>query len=143
MRCWQMVQMPRCRGQITRVIRANVVALAAAAAATSAAAQSPVQRLPPRDARTIATGTASITGRVLAADTGRPLRRVRVTLTAPELGSDTRITSTNVDGRYEIKDLPPGNYTIQANRSGYLALRYGQKRPYEQGRMLELTDRQR
>src|SRR5262245_30601044 len=99
---------------------------------------------PPRDPRQApaATGTASIKGRILAADTGRPLRRARIVATAPELGGENRQTSTNADGRYELKDLPAGRYTITVNRSGYLQLRYGQRRPLEQGKPLQIVDRQ-
>lgn len=100
--------------------------------------------MPPRDNRTppAAAGTASIKGRVFAGDSGKPLRRARITISAIELGRDQRSTSTNVDGRYEIKDLPAGRYTIRVGRSGYLGLQYGQRRPLEQGKPLQLIDRQ-
>jgi protocatechuate 3,4-dioxygenase beta subunit len=101
------------------------------------------QAPPPRDASaTPATGTAVIRGRVFAADTKKPLRRARIVLNAPELGRDSRQTSTNLDGRYEIKDLPAGRYTITVNRSGYLRLRYGQRRPLEAAKPLQLADKQ-
>lgn len=90
-------------------------------------------------------GTAVIRGRVFAADTGRPLRRARITVSAPELGSgpdSSRQTSTNPDGKYEIKDLPAGRYTVSVARSGYLTLRYGQRRPLEQGKPLQMAERQ-
>jgi hypothetical protein len=81
---------------------------------------------PPRDARPLSqTGTAVIRGRVFAADTGRPLRRARITVSAPELGTDSRQISTSPDIKYEIKDLTPGRYTVTVARSGYLTLRYG------------------
>jgi hypothetical protein len=44
--------------------------------------------LPPRDARLstpTATGTATIRGRVFAADSGRPLRRARIQINGPGL----------------------------------------------------------
>lgn len=98
---------------------------------------------PPRDARPPSqTGTAVIRGRVFAADTGRPLRRARITVSAPELGTDSRQISTSPDGKYEIKDLPAGRYTVTVARSGYLTLRYGQRRPLEQGKPLQVLDRQ-
>jgi hypothetical protein len=97
----------------------------------------------PRDPRQPAqTGTSVIKGRVLAGDTGRPLRRAAITATAPELGTDNRTVSTGLDGRYEIKDLPAGRYTIRVQRSGYLPLQYGQRRPLEAGKPLQLGDKQ-
>lgn len=107
--------------------------------ASPAAAQAPS----PRDTRPAAqTGSAVIRGRVFAADTKRPLRRARITLTAPELAGQNRTTSTDADGRYEIKDLPAGRYTLAVTRSGYLRLSYGQSRPFEQGRPLQLAVKQ-
>lgn len=104
---------------------------------------------PPRDARTPAqTGTAVIRGRVFAADTGRPLRRARITVSPGDVGApggppgDNKTMSTSVDGRYEIKDLPAGRYTMSVQRSGYLQLRYGQRRPFEQGKPLQIADKQ-
>ena len=100
---------------------------------------------PPRDAAAAQErrGTATLRGRVVATDTARPLRRVRVTLTAPELGSpSSRTTSTGLDGRYEFKELPAGRYEVSVSRGGYLPLKYGQRRPGELGRPLHLADGQ-
>ena len=83
-----------------------------------------------------------IRGRVFAGDTKRPLRRARIIVSAPELGADGRNTSTDADGRYEIADLPAGRYTLRVSRSGYLTLRYGQRRPLEPGKPLQLLDKQ-
>ena len=102
------------------------------------------RQLPPRDGRGAAqaTGTSAIRGRVFAADTKRPLRRARITVNAPSLGGEGRMTSTDADGRYEIKELPPGRYTVAVNRSGYLRLTYGQRRPFEQGKPLQVADKE-
>ena len=98
------------------------------------------QDQPARDARpTAQAGSAVIRGRVLAADTGKPLRRARISLSAPELGRDGRVTSTSLDGRYEITGLPAGRYTIRVTRSGYLPLQYGQRRPLEPGKPLQIA----
>ena len=86
-------------------------------------------------------GTAIIRGRVIAADTGRPLRRARISLSSGELGPEGRRTaSTNLDGVFEIRELPAARYTLSVTRGGYLSLQYGQRRPGEQGRPVQLGD---
>lgn len=108
------------------------------------AAQTPPQsrpQTPPRDrAATDAKGTAVIRGRVTSADSGKPLRRVQVRISAPAV--ESRTISTDRDGRYQFKELPAGRYRIDVTRSGYLALSYGQRRQNEQGRPLQLADGQ-
>jgi protocatechuate 3,4-dioxygenase beta subunit len=106
------------------------------------AAQGVPDGVPPRDRGPAQTGTSAIRGRVLAADTARPLRRARITATAPQLGGEPRTTSTGMDGRYDLTDLPAGRYTIRVVRSGYLPLTYGQRRAFEQGKPLQLGDKQ-
>src|SRR5437762_3021613 len=86
--------------------------------------------------------TAAIRGRILAADTGRPLRRARVTVWAPDLDNSTHTANTDLDGRYEIKELVAASYMVSVSRSGYLSLSYGQRRPLEQGTPLRVLDRQ-
>jgi hypothetical protein len=126
------------------MVRLFAAGLVAAALCAQTEIQTP-QTMPPRpaplgvptrDARPAATGTAVIRGRIFAADTNKPLRRARITVQAPELGGEPRSTSTNADGRYEIKELPAGRYTITVARSGYLQLRYGQRRPFELGQAI-------
>src|SRR5581483_5187133 len=106
----------------------------------------PGGQLPPRDSRPAAStaapvGTASIRGRVFAAETGKPLRRARVHIGGG--GLDGQDTSTDADGRYEIDNLPAGQYILNVTRSGYLRLSYGQRRPFEQGRPFNLANGQR
>jgi protocatechuate 3,4-dioxygenase beta subunit len=99
--------------------------------------------MPPRDAQSQPqAGTAVIKGRITAADTGRPLRRARVTARAAELGQRGRDVSTDADGRYEIRDLPAGRYSLTVSRSSYLRLSYGQRRPLEQGKQLDVSNGQ-
>lgn len=103
-------------------------------------AQRPAQP-PPRDAAREQKGTAVIRGRIVAADSGRPLRRARVTVSSPELGTAaTKSASTDLAGRYEIRDLAASRYRVAVTRAGYLPLDYGQRRPGEQGRPIQLTD---
>jgi protocatechuate 3,4-dioxygenase beta subunit len=86
------------------------------------------------------TGTGRITGRVVSSDTGMPVRRAQVRLTAPEIGSKTSLT--DAEGRFEFRDLPAARFTMNASKSGYATVQYGQTRPFESGRPIELADNQ-
>jgi hypothetical protein len=97
---------------------------------------------PPRDTGAPApAGTARIRGRVVAADTGLPLRRAQIRVTAIEQRINRSVT-TDAEGRYEIAELPQGRYSLFVSRNGYVALQFGQQRPFEPGRPLELGDGQ-
>src|SRR5262245_18000970 len=96
----------------------------------------------PRDNPALAKGTGSIKGKVVAATGGRPLRRVQISLSSPEL-SEAKTASTNSEGVFEITELPAGRYTLMATRAGYLRMSYGQRRHGETGRPIELADGQR
>jgi len=97
-------------------------------------------QMPPRDT-SAATGTARIRGHVYAADSGAPLRRAQIRLYSPEL-REGRLTTTDAQGAYEFKDLPPGRYNINASKGSYVGLSYGQRRPLESGKPLEVLDGQ-
>jgi protocatechuate 3,4-dioxygenase beta subunit len=95
---------------------------------------------PPRDATGgPRTGTSVLRGRVLALDTGLPLRRAQVRVGAPDAGQN-RLTMTDDQGRFEIRDLPAARYSLSVTRGGYVTLNYGQRRPFEPGRPIELAD---
>jgi hypothetical protein len=47
---------------------------------------------------------------------------------------------TDAEGRYELTQLPAGRYQLKATRGGYVEVAYGQRRPFERGRPLELGD---
>jgi hypothetical protein len=49
---------------------------------------------------------------------------------------------TDAEGRYEFRDLPAGRFTINVSKSGYVTVQYGQTRPHESGRPIELADKQ-
>jgi hypothetical protein len=94
--------------------------------------------MPPRDATPNAKGTAILRGRILNTE-GRPLRRVQVRL-GGELIPEGRTASTNGLGKWEIRELPAGRFTLNFSRAGYLPAQYGQKRFGEPGRPIELGD---
>ena len=97
---------------------------------------------PTRDtAQPAKTGTATLRGHVVAADSGQPLRKAQVRIFAPEL-RENRMTTTDADGKYEFKELPAGRYTVMAQKGSYVNLQYGQQRPFEPGKPLEILDGQ-
>jgi hypothetical protein len=81
----------------------------------------------------------SISGRVLAADTGRPIVRARVSIGAAELPGG-RVAQTADDGTFSFTELPGGRYTLSASRTGYVGLSYGQRRPLQSGTPLQLAE---
>ncbi len=105
---------------------------------TVVTAQLPARDQPP----TPRTGTGVIRGRVVRADTAEPLRRVQVRVDEWNTrdGSGPAATMTDAEGRYELTQLPAGRYQLKATRGGYVEVAYGQRRPFERGRPLELSE---
>jgi protocatechuate 3,4-dioxygenase beta subunit len=99
---------------------------------------------PPRDSppQRPQTGTASVGGRITAADTGTPLRRVQVRVSGQELRG-TRSAMTDADGRYTVANLPAGRYSISFMKGGFAAVQYGQRRPNQSGKLVDLADGQK
>lgn len=98
----------------------------------------PVSILPPgREAKR---GTSAVRGRVLAGDSGAAVRRAQVRISGPDIGTKTALT--DAQGRYEFKELPAGRFTVSVSKSGFVTMQYGQTRPYEPGRPIELSDAQ-
>ena len=86
------------------------------------------------------TGTGRIRGRIVSGDTGSPVRRAQVRLAAPEIGAKSALT--DAEGRYEFRDLPAGRFSMTATKSGFVTMNYGQTRPFESGKAIELTEGQ-
>jgi protocatechuate 3,4-dioxygenase beta subunit len=93
-----------------------------------------------RDVAQAPQGTAAIEGRVLTADTGRPVKRARVTVSGGGRGG--RTASTDDQGRYRIAELAAGSYTVAASRTGFVDAVFGQRRPLQPGTPLQITDGQ-
>ena len=88
-----------------------------------------------------AQGTATISGRVVTADTGYPVKRVRIVVSPHEFrGQYSALTDEN--GSYEIAELPAGRYTLTASKAGFVTLSYGQRRPQQPGSPVQLGDGQ-
>src|SRR5687767_5657876 len=94
--------------------------------------------VPPRDNAQAQTGTAKLSGRVIAADTGTPIRRAQININSRDAQFNRSVT-TDAEGRYELAALPPGRYRLFVNKAGYVTLEYGQARPFETGKPLDIT----
>ncbi len=97
-------------------------------------------QLPGMGPRQPKTGTGRLRGRAIAADTGAPVRRAIIRISGTDIGSKTAMT--DAEGRYEFRDLPAGRFNMSASKAGYVAVQYGQTRPFEQGKPVDLTDGQ-
>src|SRR5262249_56164532 len=114
---------------------AVAIALVAAVALSAQQTQNRGQPQPPRDTSAqratsdaVPAAKGRIAGRVLTADTGRPVSRARVFINAAEVPGG-RGTLTDAEGAYEITALPAGRYTVQVSKTGFISLSYGQTRP--------------
>jgi protocatechuate 3,4-dioxygenase beta subunit len=87
------------------------------------------------------TGTAVLRGLVVGGETGAPLRRAIVRLSGDGM-REGKIASTDEQGRWELRDLPAGRFSLSASKAGYVTLQFGQRRPFEQGRPIDLRDGQ-
>jgi protocatechuate 3,4-dioxygenase beta subunit len=87
------------------------------------------QRLEAQDST--APRKATITGRVLNAATGEPIRKAHLALSKPE-ASETEdgvapvmAATTNTDGYFSLEGIEPGSYRLSAQRNGFAATEYG------------------
>ncbi len=96
---------------------------------------------PVRDDQQAPKGTARISGRVVAADRGTPVRRAQVRLASSQIRLN-RVATTDNDGRYELAELPAGQYRLMITKAGFVTLEFGQARPFERGKPLDLADGQ-
>ena len=100
-------------------------------------------------ARQIPVGTAVISGVVISADTGSPVRNARVSLIGsagvipagrgieppapnnpqPPTLSISRTAYTDAQGQFAFARMAAGRYSVSVNRDGYLPWGSGQRRP--------------
>jgi protocatechuate 3,4-dioxygenase beta subunit len=130
--------------------------LALILATSLAAAQTPAQTgTPSRSAATKADEPkASVSGLIVSAATGAPLKKAWVVLRQANEGgiggsggggggrfnrAQTFAAITKEDGIFLIKDIPAGSYRLIANRNGYVRQAYGQRGARNPGTVLQLA----
>jgi hypothetical protein len=93
-----------------------------------------------RESAAPATGTASISGRVLTdAQPPRPLRRAIVMINSSDR-TVGRTVVTDDAGRFLVSGLPAGRYNITASKKGWVQNSYGARAAGRPGRSIALAD---
>jgi carboxypeptidase family protein len=89
--------------------------------------------------------TAAIRGRVVAADTGQPLRRAVIQISQIDTSSGVplanrvnRLASTDRDGTYEFTSLPAGRYNLIAMKAAFVRMAWGQEPAGTAGKPLDV-----
>jgi hypothetical protein len=86
--------------------------------------------------------TSSIRGRVLIAGTTTPVRGAEVRARASD-GRENRLVTSDSDGSYEVRDLLAGKWLVTVSKAGFVSQQYGQRRPLEAVKPIELRAGQR
>ncbi len=96
---------------------------------------------PARDTQTQAQkpSTGVISGVVIVEGLGTPVRRARISLTAPELRGG-RTTITNDQGQFSFTALPAGRFQVTASKAGYVDIPFGAKKAGRPGTPIQLAD---
>ena len=80
---------------------------------------------------------ALVRGRILGAD-GRPVANAVVR--AMRNGAPIRAAETDAEGRYTLTGLAPGEWRIEALRTGFVSLQYGQTTAAQPGKSVRVAD---
>ncbi len=85
---------------------------------------------PPASALNALPPKASIEGRVVQAENGQPLKKVWIVLRKMQGKGGTPYGAvTDAEGRFAIREIEAGRYSMSATRNGYVPQQYGQKSP--------------
>jgi hypothetical protein len=83
----------------------------------------------------------SVAGKAVNAVTGEPLKKTHITLqgtTSDSAGTGASVT-TEPDGTFLLKEVEPGTYRLNANRTGFAPTSYGARKLAGGGTDLKLT----
>jgi hypothetical protein len=87
--------------------------------------------------------TCTVSGMVVHKMDGAPLKGATVWLGSDENREHTIATTTAADGRFELRNVPAGHYTLTVQRNGFVDAHYGQKKPNDPGSTLTLRSGQK
>ena len=86
--------------------------------------------------------TCVVSGVVTRKGDGAPLKNATVQLVNGEDRDHKIAAKTGVDGRFELRNVPAGQYKIIVSRNGYVQCEYGQKKPNDPGATFTLRSGQ-
>ena len=78
-------------------------------------------------AQTPAQAPGQLSGRVVAADTGAPVRAAEVRLQGLKPDTGPRIATTDVEGRFELQNVAVGQYSLWVSKAGFVRTSFGAK----------------
>jgi len=83
--------------------------------------------------------TCRVSGMVVKMADGTPLKNATVKLENDSDHEHIIAAKTTADGRYELRNVPPGRYKLKVTRNGYVEKEYGQLKQSDPGAMLALS----
>jgi hypothetical protein len=86
--------------------------------------------------------TCVVSGMVIRKTDSAPLKNATVQLSNGEDRDHTIATKTGVDGHFELRNVPAGQYKLSASRNGYVEYEFGQKKPNDPGATFTLRSGQ-
>lgn len=86
------------------------------------------------------TGTAAVSGQVVADNSGTALAHAAVVLIGARTGV-IKVTSTDLDGRFSFDALPADRYNVGASKLPYLGAVAGARRPVRPGAAVVVADK--
>lgn len=99
-----------------------------------------VQQAPEKD-----TPPGSVTGQVVNAATGEPLKKVTLLLVPAQSRQAPSVpwsATTDASGQFAIKDVKPGAYMLMGERTGFVRASYGARSSVQQGSTLTILSGQ-
>jgi len=83
--------------------------------------------------------TCRISGMVVKAADGAPLKGAGVSLRNNEDREHNIATTTTADGHFVLQNVPAGHYKLFVNRNGYVPQAFGQRKPNDPGATFTLS----
>jgi hypothetical protein len=87
--------------------------------------------------------TCTVSGIVIRSQDSAPLKNATVQLANDADREHQIATKTTADGRFELKNVPPGQYKLKVIRNGYVEQELNQKKPGDPGATFTLRPAQR